>query len=68
MPPIYDLLKGRSEGYADEEEIKFVLFYSIGGYWNTLLLWLKEGAKKEPRELAEMIERAVLLNARHLDN
>ncbi|MDC7224868.1 MAG: TetR/AcrR family transcriptional regulator [Spirochaetales bacterium] len=68
LPSIYDLFKGRSEGYADEEEIKFVLFYSIGGYWNTLLLWLKEGAKKEPRELAEMIERAVLLNARHLDN
>lgn len=61
--------EGREEGredhqkeYADEQELRYILSYSVGGYWNMLCHWLKEGADKTPEELADLIKRAIQIH------
>jgi len=36
-------------------EIKYLLAYYIGGFWNVLNKWLSEGAKKTPDEISTIL-------------
>ena len=36
-------------------EIKYLLAYHIGGYWNALNKWLSEGAEKSPDEISTIL-------------
>lgn len=68
LPNIYNLLKGQKKEYSNEEELKYVLSYSVGGYWNTLKLWLKEGSQKKPIDLANIFEKAMKVNIEYISN
>lgn len=62
LPYIYKLFKGHRKEYSNDDELQYALAYSVGGYWNTLKLWLKNGVNKTPQELAELIKKAIKLN------
>lgn len=65
LPYIFKLFKGNKEEYT-EDELEYVLSYSVGGYWNILKLWLKKGTNKNPKELSEMMEKAIRINLKNI--
>lgn len=58
--PLHQELRGPSIGY-DLELSHIALTFNIGGFGRILTLWLNEGAKKTPDELAELVEKALRL-------
>ena len=38
------------------ETIQYILAFSAGGFMRILILWLKDGAKKSPEEMAAIVE------------
>ena len=58
--PLHQELKGKS--YDDDLELtRIALTFSIGGFGRILVLWLNEGAKKTPEELAMLLGKALQL-------
>lgn len=62
LPYIYNLFKGERNEYTDTDELKYALAFSVGGYWNTLRLWLRGGMDKNPEELSKILEKALRIN------
>jgi len=61
LPYVYDRLKGRNNEYSDKE-LKYVLTFSVGGFWNNLNLWLENYENDNPEDLARMIKKALKIN------
>lgn len=59
LPDIYSLFKGNLNEYASEDDLRYALAFSSGGYWNMLTLWLQNGADKSPQDLAKVIQDAI---------
>lgn len=68
LPTIYRVLKNEKNEYSYDEDLRYVLAYSVGGYWNTLKLWLKEGASRDPVELSEIFEKAMRINFAYISD
>jgi AcrR family transcriptional regulator len=59
IPEVYNIFKGNLHEYASEDDLKYALAFSVGGYWNMLSLWLQDGATKSPNQLAKVIQDAI---------
>jgi AcrR family transcriptional regulator len=59
IPDVYNIFKGNLHEYACEDDLKYALAFSTGGYWNMLSIWLQDGATKSPNELAKVIQDAI---------
>ena len=59
IPLIYHHINGDTDEYGDKEERRYVLTFGIGGFWNLLILWMRDGAEKDPKDFALMMERVV---------
>ena len=55
LPIIHKNFKDNKEEYGDDNTLEYVLAFSSGGFWNMLIKWVHEGAKKTPNEMAELI-------------
>ena len=56
---IYVLAKGESHEYGGQEDRDYVLAFSMGGLWNTLIHWIHNGARQSPDEFAEVVDRVI---------
>jgi AcrR family transcriptional regulator len=59
IPGVYNIFKGNLKEYACEDDLKYALAFSVGGYWNVLVIWLQDGAIKSPNELAKIAQDAI---------
>ncbi|TCS36768.1 TetR/AcrR family transcriptional regulator [Reinekea marinisedimentorum] len=57
IPEIYRALKNDKDGYGEHR--MYVLCFSIGGFWNTLIHWMRSGVVLSPEEFAVMMENIV---------
>jgi AcrR family transcriptional regulator len=59
IPEIYNLVKNNSDEYGNRDERKYVLAFSIGGFFNTLVLWMNEGCEKNVDDIATILGNAL---------
>ena len=43
------------EVFYGNNTLEYVLAFSAGGFWNMIIKWVHDGAKKTPNEMAEFI-------------
>jgi AcrR family transcriptional regulator len=55
LPLIHKKFNDNKEEYQNNNTLEYVLAFSAGGFWNMLIKWVHEGAKKTPNEMAELI-------------
>jgi len=55
LPMIHKKFNDNKEEYQNNNTLEYVLAFSAGGFWNMLIKWVHEGAKKTPNEMAELI-------------
>lgn len=55
LPEIHKKIIGNKEDYEDNNTLEYVLAFSAGGFWNMIIKWVHDGAKKTPNEMAEFI-------------
>lgn len=60
LPIIHKKFKHNKEQYQSNNTLEYVLAFSAGGFWNMLIKWVHEGAKKTPDEMAELVN--IMLN------
>lgn len=65
LPIIHKKFKDNNEEYGNDNTLEYVLAFSSGGFWNMLIKWVHEGAKKTPNEMAELVN--IILNNEILD-
>jgi len=56
---VYSEIKGEREEYADPDDRRLALAFSVGGFWNLLSTWLKTDMQKGPEDLEKIIKRAL---------
>lgn len=61
IPIIYSSIKGELEQY-DEEALKYLLSFSIGGHFNAFMLWLKNDSDIEPEMIKLYIKQGIVVN------
>lgn len=54
LPMIHKMFKADKE-YGNDEMLEYVLSFSAGGFWNMLIKWIRDGAKKSPYEMASLV-------------
>lgn len=54
LPLAFYEAKGRNTPFS-EESLRYALAFSSGGFMRILILWLNDGAKKPPEEMAAMV-------------
>lgn len=54
LPMIHKMFKADKE-YRNDEMLEYVLSFSAGGFWNMLIKWIRDGAKKSPYEMASLV-------------
>lgn len=59
IPDVYDIFKGNLKEYDSEEDLRYALAFSAGGFWNMLSLWLEDGNVKSPQQLSKVIRDAI---------
>jgi AcrR family transcriptional regulator len=59
LPGIYERVNKNPNEYGSAEDRRYVLAFGCGGFWNLLILWMHEGAGKDPEELAAICKRAL---------
>lgn len=58
-PSIFRIMKSETPLAQNEELLSYALTYSLGGLNNLLIRWCRDGMKKQPEELAEMLSLAL---------
>lgn len=59
LPMIHNKFKRNKEENLNNNALEYVLTFSAGGFWNTLIKWVHEGAKKTPDEMATLVNMIV---------
>lgn len=62
IPNIYHQVKGHMNEYKDKDTLEYALAFSVGGHFNTLILWMEQGANKKPSEMKQIIQTALRVN------
>ena len=59
LPMIHQKFKGNKEQNENNNRLEYVLAFTAGGFWNTLIKWVHEGAKKTPDEMASLVDMII---------
>jgi AcrR family transcriptional regulator len=59
VPDVYRIFKGKMNEYESDEDLRYVLAFSTGGFWNMLALWMDDGHVKQPKQLSKVIHEAL---------
>lgn len=65
LPIIHKKFKDNNEQYGNANTLEYVLAFSSGGFWNMLIKWIHEGAKKTPIEMAKLVN--IMISSKLLD-
>ncbi len=63
LPTIHDIVRGNQDLYDSALEKKFALLASAGALWNILAEWLQIENRPSPKEISEMMLRALASNS-----
>ena len=58
LPPIFEELKGKNMAFS-KESIRYALIFSTGGFLRILEEWIKDGAKKSPEEMSDIVKNII---------
>ncbi|GFZ29523.1 hypothetical protein CSC2_00490 [Clostridium zeae] len=58
LPIIHKKFKGENR-FEENDILEYILAFSGGGFWNMLIVWVKNGAKKTPVEMAELVDKII---------
>lgn len=61
IPVIYNRLKGQVE-LCDEDALEYILSFSIGGHFNTFMLWIRNGTTISPETIKAYIKQGIVFN------
>lgn len=53
-PRLHGKYHAQGDPYAPFDTA-YAMAYHVGGFWNTLLLWLDDGMRRTPEELAGLL-------------
>ncbi len=59
IPQIHKSLKDRIPEYGKQEEVNYVLYYSIGGFWNLLVQWMANGREETPEQFRLVLKHVI---------
>ena len=59
LPMIHQKFKRNKEQHQDNHILEYVLTFSAGGFWNTLIKWVHEGAKETPDQMANLVDMII---------
>lgn len=59
LPIIHNKFKKNKEDSLNNNVLEYILAFSAGGFWNTLIKWVHEGAKKTPDQMAALVHMIV---------
>ncbi|AGK95507.1 TetR/AcrR family transcriptional regulator [Clostridium pasteurianum] len=65
LPDLHKQFKDDYGKYKDNSILEYLLAFSAGGFWNMLIKWVKDGAKKTPDEMADIV--TLMLTSEVLD-
>ena len=63
LPAIHNIVRGDQHLYSSALEKKFALLASAGSLWNILSEWVKIDNRPSPKEISEMMLRALKANS-----
>lgn len=63
LPSLHHIVRGQQDGYNNPLELKIALLASAGALWNILAEWLQLEKRPAPKEMAQMILKAIEINS-----
>lgn len=60
LPVLHGELIGNNEELENSNMLEYILTFSAGGFFNTLVKWVHDGAKKSPEEIANIVDKIIL--------
>ena len=63
LPTIHNIVRGDQSLYSSDLEKKFALLSSAGALWNILSEWVQIDNRPSPKEISEMMLRALATNS-----
>ena len=57
LPVIHEELLGNNKENENSSMLEYILTFSAGGFWNTLVKWVHDGAKNTPEDMASIVDK-----------
>ena len=64
LPHIHELMLDKIADFphtSTPKQLEYLLAFNVGGTWNILMKWIREGMTQSPAELAEIISTVALI-------